>query len=106
MKKVKAKDNSTKYCFRARVWRYKGPPGGWHFVTLPKSLSKKIRKNYGQSEEGWGRLKTIARIGDTEWKTSIWYDTKAQSYLLPLKASVRKSEKIIYELQISVELMF
>jgi hypothetical protein len=33
-------------------------------------------------------------IGQTVWKTSIFPDSKSGSYLLPLKAEVRKKEKI------------
>jgi len=71
------------HSFRAKLWKYKGL-GGWHFISLPKALSNKVRKQYGYSEEGWGRLKTTAKIGKSEWKTSVWYDTKSKGYLLPV----------------------
>jgi len=45
-------------------------------------------------EEGWGRLKATARIGNCEWKTAIWFDTKMNTYLLPLKAEIRKKEML------------
>lgn len=77
------------YKFKGKVWRYKGP-SSWHFVTLPKTLSKKIRRAHVRSEEGWGRLKVIATVKKCDWNTAIWFDTKADSYLLPLKAAVRK----------------
>ncbi|MCM0606354.1 MAG: DUF1905 domain-containing protein [Xanthomonadaceae bacterium] len=83
----------TKFSFRARLWKY-GGPAGWFFVTIPKSTAKRIRKLYSSSEEGWGRLKTTATIGASSWKTSVWYDTKADSYLLPIKMAVRKKEKL------------
>lgn len=54
-----------------------------------------IRSMLGWQEEGWGRLKVRARVGQTSWDTAMWYDTKAQTYLLPLKASVRKAEGLI-----------
>ena len=101
---VKAPTESIrKYQFQAIVWRYKGP-AGWYFVTLPKSLSKKIRSLHGRSEEGWGRLKTSARIGQTEWKTAIWYDSKLQSYILPLKLLIRKKEKIELDSKVKIRL--
>lgn len=75
------------------MWKHKGN-GGWHFVTLPKALSKTIRKVHGQSEEGWGRLKAVARIDKSEWRTAIWYDSKYESYLLPVKADIRKQENL------------
>lgn len=43
---------------------------------------------------GWGSLPVMATIGKTSWKTSIFPDKKSESYLLPLKAEVRKKEKI------------
>lgn len=82
-----------KYSFKAKVWKYKGP-AGWHFVTLPRKLSKTIREAHGLSEEGWGRLKADALIKKCKWDTAIWFDSKAKSYLLPIKASVRKSVEI------------
>lgn len=96
---------TTKFFFKGKVWKFKGT-GGWYFVDLPKRVSKKIRKTHGLSEEGWGRLKTTARLGKSKWDTAIWYDTKFQSYLLPVKASVRKSEKIVDGTIVAVELLF
>ncbi|MEQ1877057.1 MAG: DUF1905 domain-containing protein [Bdellovibrionia bacterium] len=95
----------VKYAFKAKVWKYKGK-AGWYFVTLPKRLSVKIRKNHGLSEEGWGRLKTSARVGHTKWNTAIWFDTKAGSYLLPLKSDVRKKEGIKIAASLQVHLQF
>jgi hypothetical protein len=57
---------------RVRVWLYEGM-GGWHFVTLPKKESVRIRDAFAPS---------------------IFPDSKAGAYLLPLKAAVRKAEKI------------
>jgi hypothetical protein len=93
----------TQFSFRSKVWKYEGR-AGWYFVTLPKQLSKKIRKAHGLSEEGWGRLKTTAQIGKTIWKTAIWFDTKAQSYLLPLKAEIRKKEAIALGALLNIKL--
>ena len=83
----------VKYSFQAPVWR-SNPPGGWYFVGLPANYSDEIRQAFGSEEEGWGRLKATARIGSTEWKTAIWYDTKRACYLLPIKADVRTKEGI------------
>lgn len=81
------------HSFSGLLWKYDGP-AGWCFVTLTKSLSSEIRKTHQTSEEGWGRLKTLVTIGDTNWMTSIWFDTKHEAYLLPIKLSVRKKEKL------------
>ena len=75
-----------KYAFRAKPWRYTGP-SGWHFISMPHDLANEIRETFKNEEEGWGRLKATAKIGVTEWSTSIWFDTKHNTYLLPLKSN-------------------
>jgi hypothetical protein len=35
-----------------------------------------------------------ATIGKTSWRTSIFPDSKSGSYVLPVKAGVRKKEKL------------
>ena len=82
-----------KYEFSATSWQYTGQ-GGWYFVSLPADMSTEIRENLKWQEEGWGRLKITAEIGSSQWKTSIWFDTKRNTYLLPLKADIRRKEKI------------
>ena len=84
------------YEFTARLWKCQDEnmPCAWYFVSLPKELSKEIREHFKCQEEGWGRLKITAKTGESEWKTSIWYDTKHETYLLPFKAEIRKREKM------------
>lgn len=92
-----------KYEFTAKVWMYNST-GAWHFVSLPPDLSKEIRESLKWQEEGWGRLKVSASVGNTQWETAIWFDTKLQCYLLPLKAEIRKKEKIENDKMISVSI--
>lgn len=68
--------------------------GGWRFLVVPKKVGKEIREKFGKRAVGWGSLRVIAKLGETTWNTSIFPDRKAGTYLLPLKAQVRKSEKI------------
>ena len=79
--------------FTDKPWIYDGK-GAWHFVSLPKEMSEEIRNFYKDKEEGWGRLKVTAKTGDSQWKTAIWFDTKHETYLLPIKADIRRKEKI------------
>ncbi len=79
--------------FSAEVWVYNAA-GGWHFVSLPQELTNEIR-TYGKDlERGWGRLPVTALVNTTEWKTSLWYDTRRQTYLLAFNAAVRRKEAI------------
>jgi hypothetical protein len=81
------------YKFTAPVWKHSAT-GGWYFVSLPIEFSEEIRLNMKLQEEGWGRMKTKAKIRETLWDTAIWYDTKLGTYILPIKAVIRKKEKI------------
>ncbi|XOV94482.1 MAG: DUF1905 domain-containing protein [Bacteroidota bacterium] len=78
-----------KYDFTTKMWRHNST-GGWYFVSLPKDLSKEIREHFQWQEEGWGRMKAFAGIGEMTWESSIWFDTKMDTYILPIKADIRK----------------
>jgi hypothetical protein len=82
-----------KYEFTALVWPYTGP-AAWYFVSLPKEMAAEIRENFQWQEEGWGRLKATAKIGNSQWDSAIWFDKKQNTYLLPLKAEIRRKENI------------
>ena len=89
--------DKVKYEFSARAYQYSSSKEmcGWAFVSLPKELSREIRENYKYLEECWGRMKVTAKLANSEWKTAIWFDTKQDTYLLPLKAKIRKQENVV-----------
>lgn len=91
----------VKYEFKGEPWQY-SDQGGWYFVSLPQQLSIEIRNHFKKEEEGWGRLKTTAKIGNSEWKTAIWFDTKKHTYLLPLKAEIRKAENLGFGKKVNI----
>jgi len=93
-----------KYKFSAKAYQYSSSVemSGWTFVSLPKELSIEIRDNFKWLEEGWGRMKVIAKIGNSEWQTAIWFDTKQDTYLLPLKAEIRKKENIVLDKEVEI----
>jgi hypothetical protein len=78
---------------KAEVWIYPGM-AGWHFVTLPKKQGAEIKTLFGKMAKGWGSLPVTVTLGKTSWKTSIFPDKRSGSYLLPLKAEVRKKERV------------
>ena len=100
---LNALSGKIKYQFSGILWHYSSP-GGWYFVSLPVALSKEIRSFLKNEESGWGRLPATAKIGTSEWETAIWFDTKRNTYLLPLKAEIRKKENVRLETEIAVEI--
>lgn len=81
------------FVFRAKTWLYPGE-GAWCFVTLPRAHGEKLKACVVPGRRGWGSLRVEARLNEVVWTTSIFPDRKSGSYLLPLKASVRKQAGI------------
>lgn len=79
--------------FQAKVWLWK-QGAGWHFATVPPAESARIRAEFKSAKRGWGSVPVTIRIGDTEWQTSLFPQGKTGTYLLAIKASVRKAENI------------
>jgi hypothetical protein len=95
--------SKIKYVFTNKVWQHSGP-GGWFFISIPKEISSDIRELHRSEEEGWGRLKAIAKINQLDWETAIWFDSKNQEYLLPLKSKIRKDLGIQIGNDVTVEI--
>ena len=86
-------DVALDFVFHARMWLYEGE-SAWHFATLPKAMSARIKSLTAGKNRAWGSLRVEATIGETRWKTSIFRDRKTGAYLLPIKASVRTREQL------------
>jgi hypothetical protein len=77
--------------FKGKIWFWKGP-APWFFVTVPEKQSRDLKAISGIVTYGWGVIPVHVRIGDSEWKTSLF--PKDGRYLVPIKASVRKAENL------------
>jgi hypothetical protein len=91
------------YRFSGKLWTSPSP-NAWHFISLPTELANEIRRHLKSEEQGWGRLQIFARIGETQWATAIWFDTKLDTYLLPIKSEIRKRENLYIEMNIDVSI--
>ncbi|MFO0882101.1 MAG: DUF1905 domain-containing protein [Candidatus Saccharimonadales bacterium] len=93
--------------FTAELWQYPGY-AAWYFVTLPKDISDEIKIVTDSGvRRGFGSVKITAQIAASRWETSIFPDKKSESYLLPVKKTVRIAEHIeagdIIKLEISLQ---
>ena len=77
--------------FSGEIWEWRGP-APFHFVTVPPDESDQIAAVAGGLTYGWGAVPVSARIGSTDFTTSLF--PRDDSYLLPVKAAVRKAERI------------
>ncbi|MEK7647499.1 MAG: DUF1905 domain-containing protein [Patescibacteria group bacterium] len=81
------------YTFRTQLWRYKGK-AAWYFLSIPEHEAATIKQNHARIRRGWGSIPVVVTIGKTTWKTSIFPDSKSGTYLLPIKAAIRKKEHL------------
>lgn len=77
-----------RYTFDTQLWRSSGA-GGWFFVTLPADVAQSLRALRGPVG-GFGSVRVRAEIGGVAWSTSVFPDSRSQSFLLPVKAEVRR----------------
>ena len=77
--------------FTGKIFFWRGP-APWFFVAVPEEQSRDLKAISGFVTYGWGVIPVRVRIGKTEWQTSLF--PKDDRYLVPIKASVRKAEKL------------
>ena len=77
--------------FSGAVWHWRGP-APFHFVTVADEQSAALESASAEVSYGWGMIPVAARIGGTEWTTSLW--PKNGGYIVPLKDKVRRAEEI------------
>lgn len=87
--------------FDGEIWYWRGP-APFYFVTVPAEESEDLQVISEAVTYGWGMIPVQAHIGQTKWKTSLW--PKDGRYIVPIKASVRKAEKIEEGDQVTVRL--
>jgi hypothetical protein len=91
-----ASSHKSTYRTRAKLWRWNGGKASWFFITLPASVSQEIRLvDAGPRRVGFGALRVEATIGGSTWQTSIFPSSERNAYLLPVKAAVRKAQKMV-----------
>ena len=77
--------------FTGELWFWKGP-SPWHFVSVPEADCDDLQATSAFVSYGWGMIPVGVRIGETSWTTSLW--PKDGGYVVPVRADVRRSERL------------
>lgn len=77
--------------FSGEIFEWRGP-APHHFIALPEGPANLIREAASVLTYGWGVIPVRARIGGTDFTTSLF--PKNGGYLLPVKLAVRRHEGI------------
>ncbi len=91
------------YRFTAVLWEHDGP-AAWYFITLPHDVTDEIDELTEGRQRGFGSVRVRVKVGATTWATSIFPDTKAGSFVLPVKKAVRTAERLEDGEPVAVEL--
>jgi hypothetical protein len=87
--------------FRGELWFWRGP-APWHFITVPDAECRDLESISALVTYGWGMIPVTARIGGSEWATSLW--PKDGRYIVPVKTWVRNAEGLDVGDQVDVHL--
>lgn len=77
-----------------KLFLWPAETANWHFLPITKKYGEEIKKGFGKKARGFGSLPVKVTIGRTIWQTSIFPDKHSGSYILLVKAKVRKAEDI------------
>jgi hypothetical protein len=77
--------------FAGELWFWRGP-APWYFITVPEEQCLPLQDEALLVSYGWGMIPVTARIGRSEWDTSLF--PKDGRYLVPVKAAIRAAERL------------
>ena len=76
--------------FDAELWQWQAK-ANWFFVTVPVDLAGEVRLHAFLAPRGLGSVRVTASSGEVRWDTSLFPDKSSGSYVLPVKAQVRRA---------------
>ncbi|RKR30231.1 DUF1905 domain-containing protein [Arthrobacter oryzae] len=76
--------------FSAELFEWRGP-APFYWLSLPAEVCDYVRAQAATATYGWGAIPVSARIGGTEWETSLL--PRNGAYVLPVKKDVRTQER-------------
>jgi Domain of unknown function (DUF1905) len=91
----------ARFSFEAEIIYWRGP-SPFFYAPIPKRHAAELRQAARLVSYGWGVIPVEATIDGVAFQTSLF--PKDETYLLPIKAAVRRKANITAGDAISVEL--
>ena len=82
------------FTFTATLWKWTGK-GAWFFIDITSEYADEIKFFAPDSKRGFGSVRVTVSLGESVWKTSIFPSKKTGTYILPIKAEIRKKNALI-----------
>ena len=89
--RVRSEPDGMDLDFTGEIWHWRGP-SPYYFVTVPDEECLHLHAVSTIVTYGWGMIPVRARIGGTEWRTSLF--PKDGLYVVPVKDAVRLAEDL------------
>ncbi|TXH00846.1 MAG: DUF1905 domain-containing protein [Candidatus Moraniibacteriota bacterium] len=80
------------FVFTAKLFSYSVEATSWFFVETNATVAAEM-KSQARSVKAFGSIPVQVTVGQTTWRTSL-FPTKQKTYVLPIKAIVRRKEDI------------
>ena len=84
-------DILARIAFSGEVVEWRGP-APFLFVPIPEEHVAELRFAAREASYGWGCVPVTARIGETEFVTSLF--PRGETYFLPVKVAVQRVEQV------------
>jgi hypothetical protein len=78
--------------FEGEVWASESV-GSWAFVSLPADAADEVRHS-GGPPTAFGSVRVEVTLGGSTWRTSVFPDARRGTFVLPVKAAVRRAERV------------
>jgi hypothetical protein len=79
--------------FEAELWVWQGP-ASWVFLSLPHAFADPVKRAAFLAstgpKRGWKLVPVQVEVGEVRWETSLFPDRETGSYILPVKAAMRR----------------
>ena len=72
--------------------------------SVPAEISDDIADLTAGTRRGFGSVRVTVTVGSTTWQTSVFPDSKTETYVLPMKKPVRTAEDLQAGADIEVRL--
>lgn len=81
------------YRFIASLFAWDAKPNVY-LVHLPFDVADEIAARAEGREGGFGSVKVKVSVGTSSWETSVFADSNAKTYVLPVKKAIRVAENL------------
>jgi len=85
------------HAFEATLWLWDARrQDNWTFVTVPPPITEALEDEADAlgPRGGFGSVPVTARLGTSQWSTSVFPDKASGCFVLPVKRAIRQANQV------------